>query len=404
MAPPPVSLIIVSRHRPVALMRALTGISQMDHPSFEVIVVADPEAAGRIRSAGHPVKLADFDEANISAARNIGLGLAAAPVVAFLDDDAVPEPTWLSRLSAPFEDGRVMQAGGYVRGRSGFAWQWRAMHVDGGGFDHPFEPGPGVTLHPGSATFAVKTQGTNCAFRRDALLEIGGFDSGYRFYLEEADVNLRLAARGGLTAVVPDAVVHHGFAASARRRADRVPTDLTEIGASIAHFLRRHAAEHDTALARHQAIEEDRLQRHVAAARLTSRDAMRLAGTFQAGLLVAAKRPADPPMPMVSDPPPFLPWPDTRLRPGRVISGMIWRRDLRGKAESAVAAGAIVTLFRLSPGFRRQRQIFNPAGWWEITGGRFGRAERDAPAPLLELPTARRARTLGRIAPYRPIE
>src|SRR5690606_6907848 len=118
---------------------------------------------------------------------------------------------------------------------------WRAMRIDGRGFDHPFDPGPGISLHRGTGALAVKTQGTNCAFRRADLIAAGGFDPAFRFYLDEADVNLRLAARGGLTAIVPDAVVHHGFAASARRRADRAPTDLTEIGASITGFLRRHA-------------------------------------------------------------------------------------------------------------------------------------------------------------------
>jgi cellulose synthase/poly-beta-1,6-N-acetylglucosamine synthase-like glycosyltransferase len=143
----PASLIIVSRHRPAALVRALMAVAQMDHPGFEVIVVADPAGVAAARATGLALKLAVFDQANISAARNIGLGMAAAPVVAFLDDDAVPEPTWLTRLTAPFDDNRVTAAGGFVLGRSGLAWQWRAAFVDAGGFDHPFDTGPAVSLH-----------------------------------------------------------------------------------------------------------------------------------------------------------------------------------------------------------------------------------------------------------------
>src|SRR5690606_23264203 len=168
------------------------------------------------------------------------------------DDDAVPEPTWASRLAAPFAHPRVGAAGGFVRGRNGISFQWRALAVDHLGQDHPLEVDPeGVSLHEGTATRAVKTQGTNCAFRRAGWLAAGGFDPAFRFYLDEADVNLRLAAAGHLTAVVPRAEVIHGFAASARRRADRVPADLTDIGASTAVFLRRHApgADHGPALA-----------------------------------------------------------------------------------------------------------------------------------------------------------
>ena len=43
-----------------------------------------------------------FDEANISVARNLGIMAAASEIVGFIDDDAVPEPTWLTRLTAPF--------------------------------------------------------------------------------------------------------------------------------------------------------------------------------------------------------------------------------------------------------------------------------------------------------------
>ena len=41
---PAASVIVVSRHRTAGLLRCLTGLSQQDHPHFEVIVVADPEA------------------------------------------------------------------------------------------------------------------------------------------------------------------------------------------------------------------------------------------------------------------------------------------------------------------------------------------------------------------------
>jgi len=411
--PPPTSLIIVSRHRTATLLRALTGVAQMDHPAFEVIVVADPVAVEVVRATGLPLKLAEFDEANISAARNLGLSLAAAPVVAFLDDDAVPEPTWLSRLTVPFHDPRVTQAGGFVRDRSGFGWQWRALRVDARGFDHAFDPGPGVSLHPGEAGRTVRTQGTNCAFRRDDLLAIGGFDPAFRFYLDETDVNLRLAARGGLCAIVPGAVVHHGLAASARRRADRVPTDLYEIGASIAAFLRRHAPDDARALADHEADQRARLIRHMIAGGLEPRDVARLMARLRAGLAEGRDRPFLTATPPSADPPAFLPLPGTGPRPGLVLgrdllagplSGPGRARQLRERAAEAVASGRIVTLFRLARGFHPQVQEFHPGGWWEITGGRFGRADRDAPPLRLAPPAVRQQATIDHISTVRPVK
>ena len=73
MTLPPASVIVVSRHRAAALGRCLMALAQQDHPQIEVIVVADPNGMAAID--GFAVKRAVFDQANISAARNIGLRL-----------------------------------------------------------------------------------------------------------------------------------------------------------------------------------------------------------------------------------------------------------------------------------------------------------------------------------------
>ena len=54
----------------------------------------------------------------LSAARNSGVLAAGAPVVAFLDDDCVPEPSWARKLLAAHGDG-VIGVGGPVSPASG---------------------------------------------------------------------------------------------------------------------------------------------------------------------------------------------------------------------------------------------------------------------------------------------
>lgn len=392
-----VSLIVVSRHRPRALLRALAGIAQMDHPAVEVIVVADPSAAAAVRAAGWAVKLAVFDEANISAARNAGLALAAAPVVAFLDDDAVPEPSWLSRLAAPFRNPEVVASGGFVRGRSGLAWQWRALMVDRAGFDGPLPvPEDGASLHAAPEGRAVKTQGTNAAFRTAALRAIGGFDPAFRFFLDEVDVNLRLAA-AGLTAVVPDAVVHHGFAESDRRRADRVPRTLFEIGASRAVFLRRHAPpDAQAALARHRAAERRRLLAHMLSGLLEPRDVGRLLATFDAGAAEGQARPLPPLPPLAAGAPDFLPLPGTGPRDGVVVADP-------AEADAARAAGKVVTLVVLSRGIRRHRLVFGDDGIWRQAGGLSGLSDRDLPRPRAGAVAERLEVERARLSRWRPV-
>lgn len=384
MKVPPVSVIVVSRHRPALLQRALTALAQQDHDQIEVIVVADPEAARQVRARGVPVRLVEFDEANVAKARNAGLVLAGGPVVAFLDDDAVPEPCWASRLVAPLGDDRVTQAGGYVRGRNGISFQWKAMEVDATGQDHPLDLPWTVTLHAGSAQRAIKTQGTNCAFRRDTLLAVGGFDPAFRFYLDDADVNLRLAAHGGLTAVVPLAQVHHGFAASDRRRADRAPRSLHDIGASAALFLRRHAPDRiGPALDALCKTQRSRLLRGMQDGLLEPRDVKRLLLTLDAGITEGrAARLADP-VPLICRGA-FEPAPGTGPRRRHIVAGPSWKaRKLSRKAEKTVAEGAVVTVLRFGFIPLRHRVWFDPAGYWCQSGGLFAPSDRnDAPFRL----------------------
>lgn len=400
-----VSLIVVSRQRTAALLRAITAIRQLDHPLVELIVVADPPSAEAVSALGLPVKVTVFAEANISAARNAGLARAAGGVVAFLDDDAVPEPSWLSRLVAPFGDARVAAAGGFVRGRNGISFQWRAAEVDAFGRDLPFEAGEGL-VRAGSGVRAVKTQGTNCAFRRLALLAVGGFDPALRFYLDEADVNLRLGAAGGWTAVVPAAEVHHGFAASARRRADRVPTDLSEIAASVAVFLRRHAPGADMVSEHTRLWEEQRARalRHMISGGMEPRDVGRLMATLTRGWRDGMARALLVRDPLATTAEPFLPLPGTGPRPGRVLAGRVWQRGaLEQAALEAVASGEIVTLFLLGPDARRHSHRFDPRGFWVQQGGVLGQAERTGPRLVGGGFAARIARETARLAAVRPV-
>jgi O-antigen biosynthesis protein len=368
-----VSVVIVSRHRREALLRGVAAVRQSDHADLELVVVADPAGCADVRALGLPVKIVAFDEPNISAARNAGIAVAGGKVIAFLDDDAVPEPTWAGRLSAPFDNADVHQAGGYVRGRNGISFQWKAMEVDASGADHPVDIRE-ATLTRGTAQRTVKTQGTNCAFRADVLRDAGGFDPAYRFYLDEADLNLRIAARGGLTAIVPEAQVHHGYAPSARRRDDRVPRSLHEVGASSAVFLRRHGPQ-DAVWPRLQAEQRKRVLRHMVAGRIVPGDVDRLMQTLRDGWDDGQSRDLTTLAPLAGCAP-FLRF-GTGQRRGCVLAGRPWQMaDMVTKAAS-LAQERIVTVLVLSPTARAHQMQFDARGFWVQRGGLFGRSDRD---------------------------
>ncbi len=407
----PLSVVVVSRHRAADLARCITGLAQSDHPLMELIVVADAQGLAAAQGAalaatGGRIKGAVFDEPNISAARNVGIGMAAGAVVAFIDDDAVPEPTWAGRLAAAFADNRVAAAGGFVLGRNGISLQWQARVVDLTGQARALDVGRAASLHPGVPGQAIKTEGTNMAFRRSVLAGIGGFDPALRFYLDETEVNLRLAGLGLITAIVPLAQVHHGFAASARRRADRVPLSLHEIGASTMVLLRKHAPpdRHPAALAVLHDEQRLRLLRLMRDGLIEPRDVGRLLATLEAGLQDGEGRSLSPLGPIPDAGPPFLPLPGTGPRPGCVIAGWSYqRRTLRARALAARGRGDIVTVLRFSPTAAYHRMRFHPDGYWEQWGGVWGRSDRAGPILQRSTPRQRLKAECARLASVRPV-
>lgn len=398
---PSVSLIIVSRQRQTALLRVAASLRFQSYQNFEVIIVSDaPDRAflTDIPYAQNMLHLT-FDEPNISVARNIGLAHAQGEIVAFCDDDAVPDPNWLTDLVAPFSDPTVASAGGFVRGRNGFSFQWKALLCDSSGEDFPLavdEKAAFTKVAYDGSKFA-KLQGTNCAFRRSCLTEIGGFDAGFRFFLDETDVCLRLAQAGYAAAFVPAAQVHHGFEQSALRSASRVPKSLFEIGASKRRFLEKHCAGQSFKPVKRRffADQKHRLIRVMVEGRIEPNQVPKLMKTLHDGFETAPmKGVAEPDSPIKRG---FNPLKHRPLPTGTAIVGslLLGRKMLR-KAIELSRDDRPVVLFRFSHSALFHKRFFDGRGFWVQTGGVFGKSSR-RDSPVQNWTFARRThREMGR--------
>ena len=379
---PAVSVIVVSRGRPHSLKRCLMALSQLYYSPFEIILVAD--AAGQ-KAASETriwdlIKTTQFDDPNISVARNIGISMACGKIVAFIDDDALPEPGWLFHLIPPFDDADVFATTGFVRGKNGISFQTRAATVDEFGATEEFElPDDKTAVLAGYGRKAISTIGTNCAFRRSAFERFGGFDPGHAYFLDESDINMRLTAAGKKTAIVPLAEVHHSLAASESRGQNGMPTSLNKIGFSLVYFMRKHAdaSRIDENIAAARAKFHRSIITHMVRGHCEPGDVTPVMQTFDLGVSEGREHNITAPPAIGSPDLDFLTFPTRNARSGQVISGYLVNQvRLRSKARSIARSGALVSLYLFSRTLLFHKVRYDPDGYWIQTGGLFGKSVR----------------------------
>jgi GT2 family glycosyltransferase len=398
---PSLSVVVASHGRPAALRRCLLALGQSSLAPLDAVVVADKEGLEAV--AGLPfadrIRTVLQAEPNLSQARNDGIAHAAGDIVAFLDDDAVPEPTWAARVAGAFADRPDLAAvTGPVLGRNGISLQWGPLAVDREGRDIALDDPHGKL--PGNT--ALKLHGTNMAVRREVLDRIGGFDPAFRFYLDDTDLALRLADAGHRAQWLPDAQVHHAFAASDRRSADRVPLSLFDIGASTAVFLRKHAPDAmEDALLRLAEDQRARLFRLVRRRKLGAREVETLMRSLRDGIDAGRDR-AHSEHSIPRRKTAFSALADEPISRDVVLCGPRLRASgLRAEAERLTKDGARVTVFLFEATPRAHRVEFVDGGWWEQRGGLYGRSDRKKPRFQLWRAGSRLSEELRRIAATR---
>jgi len=218
------TVVVCTRNRPEALDRCLAALARQTHPDFDVLVVdnapADDRAVAAARRQG--ARYLVEPAAGLSRARNTGARACASDVVAFIDDDAVPDPSWLAHLAAGFGDPAVAVVTG------------RTLPLDHAGATAAADEGDlgprRLRLdrtHPRwfeMASFGGIGVGNNMAFRRLVFADWRGFDErlGRGAMLpggEEHRAFVDLVEGGHTILYVPDAIVRHTPGRQGRVRA-----------------------------------------------------------------------------------------------------------------------------------------------------------------------------------------
>jgi Glycosyl transferase family 2 len=220
-----VSVVLPTRERPALLAEALRSALGQRGVRLEVLVVDDAPVPGALAvpELGDPrVCLLAGGGRGVSRARNLGVDAAAAPWIAFLDDDDVWAPDKLRRqLDAAAAAGACLVA-------------CTVAVVDAaGGFRGLREAGDGRPLAELLTHANVIHTPSSVLVRRDAVLEAGGFDPELSML---ADWDLWLS----VTARCPSAVVAEPLVAYREHAASMSVTRLATVRDELDHLRVRH--------------------------------------------------------------------------------------------------------------------------------------------------------------------
>lgn len=209
-----VTVIIVNWNGSTLLDQCLTHLSSQSVQPTAVLVIDNGSTDGSAERAElvPGVKVRRIGEnIGFAAANNRALEECDTEFVALLNPDAFPDTHWLAHLLQAAHahpdivafGSRQMMHGvpGMLDGKgdvyhvSGLVWR------DGHG------------RFQGDADNTAKEFFSPCAaaalYRRQALVDVGGFDEDYFCYVEDVDLGFRLRLAGHKAMYVPEAVVHH---------------------------------------------------------------------------------------------------------------------------------------------------------------------------------------------------
>jgi glycosyltransferase involved in cell wall biosynthesis len=186
------SVVIPTYNRPDRLISGLTALTRQTFPDFEAVIVdqSDPPVQIPARFMKQlRIHYIHSTERGPALARNKGWRAATGDIVAFTDDDCVPDPNWLENAAQYFRERPIAGLEGLVRS------------------DKIGDPRYRTVCNLGFEGIGYMT--ANMFYRRDVLAKVNGFDERFRFaFREDTDLAWRVLRHGDIP-FAGDASVFH---------------------------------------------------------------------------------------------------------------------------------------------------------------------------------------------------
>jgi glycosyltransferase involved in cell wall biosynthesis len=201
-----VSVIVIAYNEEEKIAECIRSILDVDYSPVEIIIVdastdRTPLVVGEIKDSR--IRHSQTTDRGYSLQRNIGVNLAKFPLVAFTDADCRVPRNWLSLL-IPVISGSVVGAGGNAfppSDTNGFGLWVAALGFPGGG-----ALGADANMLS-KEKFCPAT--CNAIFRKDAILNAGGFDESLVFGGEDTRLGKEIRRLSYDLKYVPNSFVIH---------------------------------------------------------------------------------------------------------------------------------------------------------------------------------------------------
>ncbi|MCS6881935.1 MAG: glycosyltransferase [Oscillochloridaceae bacterium] len=201
---PSISVIIGVYNGAEMIGKCLESLLEQNYPRhlYDVIVVENGSHDNTIDVVRrYPVRLYQNPVRGLAAARNYGLERSDAEIIATTDADCVAHPAWLQELVKPYADPAVGGVGGYIGAYVHSERTIVEMFLD--------EYAPLVNFISGEHEFLPHLYGANASYRRELLLQIGGYNERL-ITAEDVDVSWRIQLQTGARLVYAEqAIIYH---------------------------------------------------------------------------------------------------------------------------------------------------------------------------------------------------
>jgi GT2 family glycosyltransferase len=265
-----VSLVVVSHNNGAEIDECLAHLAPLGCPVVVVDAASTDATAEHVRERFPEVRVVELGtNEGYGAAANRGVELTATPFVLVLNADAWPIPGAVRALRAAANEASSLGVVGprlvYPDGseqRSVFGYPLGALSLGAlvavpGALDRLYSllqrlrsrKGDRFTLQlVGDSEFV---SGAALLFRRQALLDVGGFDAEFFMYCEEIDLCRRLRAAGWQVAFHDDATFVHVGGASTSQASDRMYAEFVR---SYLRLIAKHRGTKASDRARDTAV------------------------------------------------------------------------------------------------------------------------------------------------------